>query len=261
MAIDNNQRLKDMYLKVFKAETDYIPLIINPPCPGAPGVDELWNDLESAVSRAAKGLSPKEQVGADWIPSLSIGLYQCISVPSLFGGDVVKLNGSEPISHPCLESLGEGLGYGVPEIKGDVIDRMFGDLAKAKRILDDQGYELSFPVTASPFDLAQIMLGEQFLISLIINPEDILQFLFNITDVCIELTRRAKEVMGLGVDEYVTNRGMFFPGLRLPCDAIVNFSPELIKDFVLPVLEKFSEHFGDLCVHFLYGAGSFWTCT
>lgn len=69
MSIDNNQRLKDMYLRVFKAQGDYIPLMINPPCPDAPTVDELWNDLQSAVSRAAKGLAPKQQVGSDWIPS------------------------------------------------------------------------------------------------------------------------------------------------------------------------------------------------
>ncbi|HBG25461.1 MAG: hypothetical protein A2Y10_09860 [Planctomycetes bacterium GWF2_41_51] len=112
------QELKELYLKVFTAQSEYIPLIVNPPCPQAPTVEELWNDLPAAVSKTARTLKPKADVGSDWIPSLSIGLYQCIAIPSLYNAETVKLDGSEPLCHPCFSSIDNALEMGLPPIQG-----------------------------------------------------------------------------------------------------------------------------------------------
>ena len=34
------------------------------------------------------------------------------------------------------------------------------------------------------------------------------------------------------------------------CDAIVNFSPDIIREFVVPVLDRFGKRYGKLCIHF-----------
>ncbi|MBT3380901.1 MAG: hypothetical protein HN742_12640 [Lentisphaerae bacterium] len=41
-----------------------------------------------------------------------------------------------------------------------------------------------------------------------------------------------------------------FPGLRLPADALVNFSPDLLKEIATPILERYGRAFGELCIHY-----------
>ena len=48
----------------------------------------------------------------------------------------------------------------------------------------------------------------------------------------------------------LTCRGMYFPGVRMPFDSIVNLSPDTIRDLVLPMLPDLSKAFGGLCMHF-----------
>lgn len=247
---NRNRALKRLYTDVFKGAEDYIPLIVRPPCPEAPTVDQMWNDLGRAVAKAASGFEPQAQVGSDWVPSLNVGLYQGIAISSLFGVEIVKLDEYEPICKSGKKSLNEFLKMGIPKIEGPVIDRMFADVRIAQKILSEQDYLLSFPPTSSPFDLAQMMLGEEFLLSLITAPDAAKQFLFNLAELCVSITEMIKSEMGQDKDEYITNRGIFFPGLRLPCDAIVNFSPAMLSEFVLPTLDILGKNFGSLCIHF-----------
>ena len=55
--------------------------------------------------------------------------------------------------------------------------------------------------------------------------------------------------MGEAQTGHITNRGIPFPGLRLSSDAIVNLSPPLLRQFALPVLERFAREYGKLCIH------------
>lgn len=242
--------LVGLYTDVFHARTGSIPLLVNPPLPESPTVDELWNNLPGAVQKCGQALRPKVEIGSDWIPSLSIGLYQCICVPSLFGAKVIKLDGSEPICSQCIDDIGSVLKKSPPAVKGPVIDRMLGDVRKAQDILEKFGFMLSFPVTSSPFDLAQLMVGEEFFIEMVHNPAGAKEFLFYLADLCIDAARLVKREMSQGDKDYLTNRGMYFPGYRLPCDSIVNYSPQMLREFVLPVLDRFCDAFGPLCIHF-----------
>ena len=244
------QELKNLYSKVFNGQIDYIPMIVNPPCPQAPTVDELWKDLPAAIAKTSRALKPKADIGSDWIPTLNIGLYQCIAIPSLFEAKIVKLDGSEPLCYPCFSSIDNALEAGIPTVQSNIIDRMLKELRIAKKSLTEQGYALSFPVTASPFDLAQLMCGDEFLLSLIASPEKAMNFLINLSHLAIDIINVVKSEMGQPNNEYITNRGIFFEGLRLPCDAIVNYSPDLVRNFVVPILKKFSDSFAKLCIHF-----------
>lgn len=239
-----------MYRDVFHAKTDYIPLIVNPSLPDAPSVDELWNDLARAVEKCKYAFAPKIEIGSDWIPSLNIGLYQCISVPSLLGAEVIKLDGSEPICGHIKDDIRSILKNSPPALSGPVIDRMLNDINTAQHVLNEFDFELSFPVTASPFDLAQLMIGEEFFIEMVNDPAAVKDFLLYLCEICIDLVKLVKTEMDQGKNDYITNRGMYFPGYRLPCDSIVNYSPQMLREFVLPVLEKFAGDFGPLCIHF-----------
>lgn len=211
---------------------------------------ELATDTEQAVARAACALRPKVDAGTDWIPTVCISWYQCIVIPSLFGAGPIVPEGSEPIVSPVFRSVSEAAAAGVPPVEGPLIDTMFSTLDKALKSIPD-GFSVSFPPTSSPFDLAQLLLpGEEFLAALITEPEASKEFLDNLSRLCIQVIQLVSTRINDAGMGYVTNRGLCFPGFRLPCDAIVNFSPDLIRKFVLPVLEEFQKHFGRLCIHY-----------
>ena len=210
---------------------------------------ELRDDPAEAVARAAEALRPKQAVGSDWLPTVNVGLFQCIAVPSLYGAKLVDLPGSEPLCEPVFESVAAAAAAPAPAVAGPVIDELLAFIDAARQVLPP-GFRLSVPASASPFDLAQLLLGQDYLVGLIDSPEAAAALLHRLTAVFIELTRRVKRRMGQPDRQYVTNRGMYLPGFRLPADAIVNLSPDLLRRFVLPVVERISRAFGPVCMHF-----------
>ena len=247
--MDRAEQLRRLYSDVFLGREDTIPLLVTPPCPGAPTFDDWWRDIPSTVAQAAAALRPKAEVGADWLPTVNVSLYQCVAVPALYGAQIVKQDGSEPMCRPCFASLADAVDAGTPRVDGPMVDEVVGSVRAARRALPE-GWFLSFPVTASPFDLAQLLLGDAFLVGLLTSPDDAQTFLMHLAQAGIALTETVKAELGQGRHECVTNRGMFFPGLRLPCDAVVNYSPDTLRAAVLPVLARFGQAFGPLCIHF-----------
>lgn len=239
-----------LYSQVFNGETDRIPLIISPPCGTMPAREDLARDTERAVVRAAEALAPKADARTDWIPTVNISWYQCILVPSVFGATPVFQEGSEPIVKPVFHDLPEAVEMGIPPLEGVVVDQMLATLDTAVRVLPE-GFALSFPPTASPFDLAQLLLpADEFLSGLLTNPEAAMEFMTHLAQLCAQAFDLTMSRLA-GTRSYgVTNRGLYYPGLRLACDAIVNFSPDLIRDMALPILTQFGERFGQLCIHY-----------
>jgi len=246
---DRYRQLKRLYTDVFTARTDYVPLIVTLRCCDAPAAEEFWNDVSGSAAKTARAYRPRLEIGSDWIPTVNVSVYQCVIVPSLYGAEIVEIDGSEPICKPCFQSLAEAIDTAIPRVDGPAIDRMLETLHSAKRALPDE-YCLSFPVTSSPFDLAQLMIGEDFLSNLLASPDDCMTFLTTLAKLAIEVIQLVKDELNLDRDEFITNRGIFFPGFRLPCDAIVNYSPDVIRDIVLPVLKLFRDGLGPLCIHF-----------
>ncbi len=225
-------------------------MIVTPPCSAGPTRDELVFDTEVAVRKAVEVLRPKAAVGADWIPTVNISWFQCITVPSLFGAQPVYPEGSEPIVTPVFSSADEAAEAGTPPIDGPVLEHMLSTLDTALRSLPDD-FSLSFPPVASPFDLAQLLLpGDEFLVSLITAPEAALTFLDNLAQLCLGVLAITRNRVTGTPSEFVTNRGLWFPGLRLACDALVNWPPYCIRNTAWPILQRFGERYGKLCVHY-----------
>ncbi len=240
----------DLYKDVFSGKTNYIPFLVWPVWPDMPTVDELWDDLPGVLHRVPAAIEAKRKIGSDWIPTYGVGTHQCIAIPSIYGCDVVKLHGSDPICKSGFTSIDQILDLGIPDIKGAVIDRLFTDLAILKEFVDKYGYELSYPVTVSPLDIAQLMLGEEFMLLLLTEPEKVKRLLANLSEAAINLIKMVKAQIGQKLDEYITGKGIYQPGFRMACDSIVNYSPEIIQEFVLPVFDMFSKELGAMNVHY-----------
>jgi hypothetical protein len=242
--------LAETYRKCFHGEDDYMPLIAYCKCPGQPPREALVSEPETSVPQAVEALQPKVEIASDWIPSLNVGWFQCIAIPSLFGARTLEnVEGSEPICKPRFTSACQAVEFGVPEVDGKMVDRTLESARRVARALPDD-WHVSFPAAASPWDLGQILLGEAFLMELILAPDKSLEFLETLADLYVALNRRVLDVLAEEGKRYVTNRGIPFPGFRVPSDAIVNLSPELIEQFVLPVAERLRDGLGDLCLHY-----------
>jgi hypothetical protein len=239
-----------LYRRVFAGQEERIPLIVSPPCGPLPKAGEYETDTATAVRRAAAAVQPKVEVGADWLPFVFIANYQCIVVPSFYGARRVGIAGSCDVVEPRFRTIEDAVAAGVPRPESALMTEMMTVLRTAKAALPE-GYSLSFPASSSPFDLAQLLVpGEEFLASLLEKPELTLRFLENLTDLCIHVFDAVRAELRGTSSELVTVRGVYFPGLRLPCDAIVNYSPDLLRRFVLPVLARFGERYGKLMIHF-----------
>ncbi|HCE43510.1 MAG TPA: hypothetical protein DET40_08180 [Lentisphaeria bacterium] len=249
--IDEKERL---FRRVFAGEEDYMPLIISPQlnCPEGvsyPSSMEFKEDTAKSIACAVGMLKPKVEINSDWIPMINISYYQNILVPSLIGAEIAFQDGSDPMAKRSSAEIKDVFKNGIPPLEGELVEEMIATLRTAKRCMPDD-FRLSFPVCSSPFDIAQLMFGEEFLVSSVLEPEMVNEFLMNLTELSIKAFDLVKKEMGQDADEYITNRGLFFPGLRLPCDALVTFSPSLIRDIALPVLKRFGERYGNLCIHY-----------
>ncbi len=231
------------------ARSDYIPLIVGTKCPGQPPREAFRQDTRAAVAQAVGALAPRVEIDSDWIPSVSIGLFQCIAIPSLLGAPLKEIAGSEPICEPCFSSLDEAIDAGTPAVEGPVIDEL---LTVARDACDTlpEGWRLSMPASASPWDLATLLLGEEFLVGMITEPDKARQLLVNLTDMFIELTQLTLRCIGQEHAAYITNRGIAAPGFRLPSDAMVNFSPDMLRQFLPPVLDRIGPALGPAIIHF-----------
>lgn len=166
------EEIQSRYVRVFASDSDYIPLIVSPPCPDQASREEWQEQPEMAVRKTAAALAPKVAVGSDWIPSVNMGWFQCIVVPSFFGARPAFTIGSDPIVEPCFRNVHEAVQAGRPSAGGPVLEHMLSVLDTSLRGLP-AGFALSFPPTASPFDLAQLLLpADEFLVSLVTEPDE-----------------------------------------------------------------------------------------
>ncbi len=240
--------IRKTYEDAFFGRTDYIPMMVGVRCTGRPDRAAMRAEPAASVARMAEVLAPKAAVESDWVPSVHFGEYQCLTIPSLYGATLVELAGSEPICEPCFTEIREAADAPKPEVAGPIVDEIVAWIRAARPALPD-GWRLSLPVSASPFDLAQLLVGEGFLTGLITDPEPTRRFLETLAELFVEVSLLVKEELDEPIGHFVSNRGMFFPGHRAPSDAIVNFSPEMIRQFALPVYETISASLGPICVH------------
>ena len=250
MATDREAELRSLYTRVFSGDEDRIPLIVTPEGCEQPPEKEFLNNAEVAVNRTCENMAGKIEVGSDWIPCVGCGWYQYITVPSAYGARPIYIEGSSPMFEPVFESVSEAAQAEIPKVTGPVIDEMTA-LFEAIVAALPEGCYLHFPPTVSPLCIAQFMVPRtRFLEALYSEPDAALTFLMNLTEVCIQSISLVRSGSKKNTEGMITSRGVYFPGWRLSCDSLVNLSPRLLKNFVLPLLQRFGEELGPLCIHY-----------
>ena len=243
------QRNRDAFL----AESDYIPLKIMVPNPDLPKINrwEITMEPDKALEFGLAETRYCRELSTDWFPYLTT-YYQDILIPGLFGAELFDgFKDKNPMPKPCFEDIQEVDRFQLEDM--DTRSPLMEQALDFHRTLLSQvpeDLEVTAPAVTSPLDYAVNMRGGDFFVDMVIEPERAKRFLALITELIIQKIRLFKDVSNEPDDEYLTNRGLFLPGIRVACDSMVNLSPAMIEEFMSPFFIRMAEEFTRVLVHY-----------
>ncbi len=197
-------------------------------------------------------------IGSDIVPVLGIKNYAVSIVPSIFGAKLI----SPGVDIDRIEDAG----YWVEKLLVDIedVEKLDSSKMQSELFLDLmkqlEYYKRNSPSWAEiavmvigPFSIAELLRGSDIYLDMYDNPEYVHRLLQICTDTLIRCVELFRETLGYSnnVKEACTPFGMWYPGLRFGDDSIINLSPELIKEFVIPYYDKIARAFNcSIEVHF-----------
>ena len=248
--------LRQMHFDVLEGKSDYIPLIINTRLAGANlemfAQDKLisnWESMHDPQRHIDTYLHNNEQniklptdrellVESNFLESL---------IPSMFGAVMYESAGGLIDVKPIIGDIEEAEGLTVSDGQLNMALEHLRYLKKHT----PENIKVAITRFMSPLDYAVIMRGGDFYLDLLVEPEKSVAFLNNIADVTIKTLKYFKNELQEDYREQVTQaRGIYFRGVRLTGDAIVNLSPDLIKTVLHPLYERFKEELGGVMLHY-----------
>ena len=241
---------KKGYFDVINRASNYVPLIVNV-IPES-GLDfsneECMDDPEKNIQRFADMYKLSMQVGSDLVPFIESCATECL-IPAIYGGKkhVPSLLLREV--RPFIRNIYEAENFYVDNIFCPVMESAIEHLKYTKDNAPEAMVAVP-PRPLSPLDYAVLMRGGDFYLDMAEEPELSAAFLNNIADTTIKAMNCFKELLGQKKDEWVALRGMYFPGIRISGDAVVNLSPGMIGKFMNPIFQKFADEYNAVMLHY-----------
>ena len=254
------QKIKDTHIAAYEWRNTYVPM-------------GIWvNDKskqqaihygqkdfkEQLLRRQLQILDDSWATGSDIVPVLGIKSY-CVSlVPTLFGAEIIppadaieEIEDSGYWVKPLYDSVEEAANAPCPAISSALLDEMLTLIRYYKENLPDN--VVISPLLPGPFSIAELLRSSDFYIDMVDRPEEARAFLTTCTETLIRWIQLLLRELHMDepVRTFVTAMGMCHPGLRLGDDSIINLSPAMTKEFVLPCYRAISEAFGsDIEIHY-----------
>lgn len=95
-----------------------------------------------------------------------------------------------------------------------------------------------------PFTLAALLRGNDIYTDFYDYPEEVHHLLDFCTDLLIMVEKALRRVSRHSDNDNISHWGIVSPGIRLNGDSILNLSPALLREFVLPSWKKLADAFG-----------------
>ena len=244
------ERQKQLHKRVFRGETDYIPLCVNVTAPEVPRHTNYAAMLDpaKAIFNAENTYANTKEVGSDVVPMVESNFMECL-VPSIFGAQTYESAGGLIDAKPFISSVSQMSEINVTDIFNAEMEAAIKHLEYLKANAPEWLY-VNHSRPMSPLDYAVIMRGGDFYLDLAMEPELCVEFLRKIADVTIKTTNEFKKIIDQPSDEFATVRGLIFPGIRLTGDAVVNLSPTMIEEIMCPIYREFECEFGAAMLHY-----------
>ena len=239
--------------KIFKAQSDYIPLSIGVKADGKiTGLGSAWQrmyDAQATIDIAKMERGNTNKLQSDSIPIIESNFLECL-VPSLFGAEPYESPGGMADVRPVFDDVEQLADLQIPDIFGGIMEQTIRHLEYMIKNAPEP-FEVCMSRFMSPLDYAVVMRGGDFYMDLLLEPELAVEFMNKIADVSIACIKYFRNMLGYNdSDGQITVRGFYFPGIRLSGDAIVNLSPATIKEVMYPIYKRFADEFGALMLHY-----------
>ena len=239
------QRVRERHCKAYRWEPqNYIPLgihVADPAHVAGIGYDQ-WLDPAPFFDAQVKILRDTLLVGSDLMPCLAINHLGEAPVTTMFGAEQFMpeettgtLQDVGPTPLPVYSCVDEMAAATMPPLDAGIMPEVENMIRYYRERLPQWVY-LNPPMPAGPFSTAMELRGTDFLFDIFEHPEPCRRLIEMCARLQAQLYFRQCDLTDSARDLYVTNFGMVGTGLRLGEDSMVNLSPDLIREFVLPAI-------------------------
>jgi len=211
------------------------------------GCREMKQSLEWQLGALQKSMDYPADVPNFLEPWYGIG-----PISTAFDIDYIWNKGQSPATKPKFQTIDEALAYPFKEVKDTQVGRH--SLNMIEYFLDQTRgiIPMSFSDIQSPFNNAtNIVDTSNFLISMIMEPEKVLQFLDLIADLMIDFYREQEKLIGSALVKpgHGFASSPQFKGFAMSDDNVVMVDADNYYNYIRPSFEKVGNAFGGPVFH------------
>ncbi len=246
-------RIRKLHLDTFAWQGDHIPMALlcadeTNTIHSYPGVEDPLPFLALKVRNLIECVS----FGSDLIPTASLDYFGDCVLPSMLGcvikmpsrGTAVKDAAYVgPWIKPVIKDIKEVWDLEMPGLNVGYCPAALEAAAFFREHLPSN-VNLSTIWKIEPFTLASLLRGTEIYMDCYDYPEEVHHLLDFCTDFFIMVERALRKVSGHSDTDNISHWGIVTPGIRLNGDTIINLSPLLFREFVLPRWKKLADAFG-----------------
>lgn len=185
----------------------------------------------------------------DSVPALGTGAGTC-AMATAFGAEETNVSGLYWVK-PCITSPSQIDTLKKPRVTDGKLGAIL-DQTKAYAEYADERIAISIMDFQSPFTTVEQMLGSEMFFTMPYDEPERLKALMNIvTDYAIDFFKAQMKAAGPNCRHGIWP-GIWFPkcaGIQMSDDNLVNVSPEVYEEFVVPYNNRISKAFGGLFLH------------
>lgn len=210
------------------------------------------DEIPMLFERQMMILEDSMEAGSDLYPVLGIKNYGPALVPSLFGAELIAPdNDVEAIENtgywikPLFASMEEAAAFRPEDLGSSILmDKLVKQIEYYRK---NAPADIEIPVMmCGPFSTAELLRGPDIYMDMFDYPEETLAFMETCARATVYCMKQCREIAGCPPIETgaPTSFGMYYPGLRFGDDSVINLSPDMLKEFVLPAYDLMAKEFG-----------------
>jgi hypothetical protein len=221
--------------------------------------NKAMKDINLMVLRELKGCSDllTNNVGSllNVRANYSVGIF-----PSIFGAEIFYSDDSlnlMPITRQMTpEQIDEIIDNGIPDLNSGLMPNVFEfghyftelvcDYPKIKKYIHHY-----HPDFQGPLDVVELLWGTNLFTDALLQPDKVKQLLELVTETYIILLKKWYKEFPPYYDDMSVHWGLMMPGhVMIRDDSATNFSPDLVKELVLPYNQRILNEFNGGSIHF-----------
>ncbi|MGE5613152.1 MAG: uroporphyrinogen decarboxylase family protein [Bacillota bacterium] len=247
------KEIRELHLSTFRWEGERIPLALLCADPQNsikeyPGL----NDPRPFLQMKVRNMINTVRFSSDLIPTVSLDYFGDSILPSMVGCKIIlPERGTQvvdaatvgPWIKPIIHDIEK-----VDELEMPSMDTGLLPVALEAASFFREHLPANINVATfwkiEPFTLAELLRGPEIYTDFFDYPEEIHRLLDFCTELFIRVEKEFRKVTGHSDTDNISHWGIVSPGIRLNGDTIINLSPDLLREFVLPQWKKLADAFG-----------------